>query len=340
MAVRKLKAKKILEYALPLMQRELISPYVITTIGGDNFKGAKGDTVNFRVRGLKAVAREYDFRGRTGPIVLDDITPDGGNMSVKLNKHLVSATGLEDEHFTLDEIEFATEVLQPQVQSIVDDIENKVVAGFRASNFKHTLALSADDDPHIVAVEAERLMNSDKVAPTGNRFHFIGTDIAAAWVASDRLSRYDSVGVAGTPALREHTIGVLGNTPVVVHNGLEPDEGYYLHRSALILATVAPAVPRGVVSGQQLSNRNFGLRHIQDYDANYLRDRSVVSAFCGVNDVRDERNADGTWIFEEGDFDQDELDIMGVEAADVHAVGYRHNVRVIKYDTTGFGSLM
>lgn len=340
MAVRKLKARKQIDYFLPLMQRELISPYVITPVGGDNFKGAKGDTVNLRVGGLKAVARDYDFRGRTGPIVLDDITPDGGNVAVKLNKHIVSATGLEDEHFTLDDITFATEVLQPQVAAVRDDIENKVVAGFRGINFKHVLNLTTTDDPFLVSLEARRLMDSDKVAPSAGRFHFVGTDVAAHWLASDRLSRYDSTGQTGTPALREAIIGTLAGAPVVVHNGLDPLEGYYLHKSALVLATVAPAIPRGAVTGSSLSSRNFGMRWIQDYDANFLRDRSVVSSFAGVTDVRDERNADGTWIFEEGDFDQDELDVMGVAAGDVNPVGTRKNVRVIKYNVTGTNALI
>ena len=347
MAVRKLKAKKIIDFALPLMQRELISPYVITTVGGENFKGAKGDTVNMRVRGLKAVARDYDFRGRTGPIVLDDITPDGGNVSIKLNTHIVSATGLEDEHFTLDDIDFATEVLKPQTEAVRDRIENKVVAAFRAGNFKHTLALSVDDDPHLVSIEARRLMDSDKVAPSAGRVHLIGTDVAAAWLASDRLSTYHSTGQEGSPALREAIIGTLGGSPVVVHNGLNPAEGYYLSRGSFVLATVAPSIPRGAVTGQSLSSGGYGMRWIQDYDANYLRDRSVVSSFSGVSEIRDERNADGTWIIEEGEFDADELDVMGVDptvqldpTAGVVAAGTRKNVRVIKYNVTGTGTVM
>lgn len=341
MAVRKLKAKKQIEFFLPMLERELIAPFVVTTIGGDNFKGAKGDTVTLKVRGLKAKARDYDFRGRTGPIVLDDIGPTAGGIPVKLNKHVYSATGLEDEHFTLDEVDFAREVLLPQVEAVVEDIEGKVVTGFRNLNFKHTLDITADDDPHLVSIEARRLMDSEKVAPASNRVHFIGTDIAAAWLASDRLSLYTSTGQEGTPALRDAIIGTLGGSPVVVHNGLDPAEGYYMHKSGLILGNVAPAVPQGAVAGRTgISKRGIAVRWIQDYDANYLRDRSVVSSFAGVNDVRDERNPDGTWIFEQGEYDDDELEVLGVDPADIQPVGTRRNVRVIKYNVTGTGSVM
>lgn len=343
MAVRKIKAKKTVDFFLPLLQRELLLPLLVSRYSGENFKGAKGDTVTMRTGKLKAVARDYDFRGRTGPIVLDDIFPDGASLPIKLNKHVVSATGLEDEHFTLDEVDFATEILNPQATAVAEDIEAKALAGFRAASVKHTVTITANTDPLLATAEARRLMNSDKVAPISGRVHLIGTDIAAAWAASDRLARYDSVGQEGTPALREAIIGRLSGDPVVVHSGLAPDEGYYFHQSSIVLATVAPSIPRGVAFGQSATRNGISMRHIQDYDANYLRDRSVVSCFAGVTEFRDERNADGSWIFEAGDFDDEELAVMGIDPADtsvVKPVGTRKNVRIVKYSTSGFGALI
>lgn len=336
MAVKKLKALRQIEFFLPLLERELIAPFVVTRLAGDNFKGTKGDTVSLRLRGLKARARDYDFRGRTAPIVLDDIE-GGAAMPIKLNKHVYSATGLEDEHMTLDDIEFATEVLQPQVEAVAEDFEAKVVTGLRGLSFKHTIPVDAADDPHLVAVESRRLMDAEKRAPRAGRYFFIGSDIAAAWLASDRLSKYDSTGQAGTPALRDAIIGELSGAPVVTHMGLDPDEGYYLHRSAMVLGNVAPVVPRGVAMGRTGISRNgFAMRWIMDYDANYLRDRSVVSSFVGVNDIRDEVNADGSWIYEVDDMEEDEFP-TGVTPV---ATGTRDNVRIIKFDVTGTGSVL
>jgi len=342
-AVRKIKAKKQVDFFLPMLERELIGPYVVTRVSGDAFKGAKNDTVNMRVPGLKATARDYDFRGRTAPIVMDDIS-GGASMPIKLNKHVYSATSLEDEHFTLDDIEFAREVLQPQVEAVVTDFENKTVAGLRAATFKNTVAVNLDTaDPHKIAVESKRLLDADKVAPQGGRFFLVGADVAAAFLVSDRLSRYDWVGEAGTPAVREATIGRLSNAPVILHPELAPNEGYYLHKSALILANVAPAVPIGAVTGRSLSRNGYAVRWIQDYDPNYLRDRSVVSSFLGVNDVRDERNADGSWIYEVGDLDTDEFAALGLNPADttqVKATGTRKNVRGLKFTVTGTGTVL
>ncbi len=341
MAVQKVKAKKQAQFALPMVEKQLVLPLLLTIVGKENFVGAKNDTVNFKLKdGSIATARDYDFRGRTGPIVLDDIYQTGGNIPVRLNTHVVSATGLEDEHFTLDDIDFATEVLAPQVTAVVERVEAKALTAIRGTtSIKHSISFDEQADPHLIAVEAKRLMDSEKAAPYSGRVFVVGNDIAAHFRASDRLSRYDSVGLAGTPALRDAVIGALSGSPVVEHNGLNPDEGYYLHGTSFVLANAAPDVPRGAVTGNSgLSKRGVAVRWIQDYDANFLRDRSIVSTFIGVNEIRDERTAAGDWIVEDGEFDADELEFMrNKDGSDVVpvAVGTRKNVRIVKLNYTG-----
>ncbi len=347
MAVQKVKAKKQAQFALPMVEKQLVLPLLLTIVGKENFTGARNDTVNFKLKdGSIAVARDYDFRGRSGPIVLDDIYQTGGNIPIRLNTHVVSATGLEDEHFTLDDINFATDVLAPQVTAVVERVEAKALTAIRSTtSIKHSISFDETADPHLVAVEAKRLMDSEKVAPYSGRVFVVGNDIAAHFRASDRLSRFDSTGLAGTPALRDAVIGALSGSPVVEHNGLLPNEGYYLHGTSFVLGNAAPDVPRGAVTGNSgISKRGIAVRWIQDYDANYLRDRSIVSTFVGVNEIRDERDADGNWIVEEGEFDADELAVMrkndGVTAVTPVAVGTRKNVRIVKLNFTGTASVL
>lgn len=346
MAVQKVKAKKQAQYALPMVEKQLVLPLLLTIVGKENFTGARNDTVNFKVKdGSIATARDYDFRGRTEPITLDDIYQTGGNIPIRLNTHVVSATGLEDEHFTLDDITFASDVLAPQVEAVVENVEAKALSAIRnTTSIKHSISFNETADPHLVAVEAKRLMDSEKVAPYSGRVFVVGNNIAAHFRASDRLSRFDSTGLAGTPALRDAVIGSLSGSPVVEHNGLEPNEGFYMHGTSFILANAAPDVPRGAVTGNSgISRRGVAVRWIQDYDANFLRDRSVVSTFVGVNEIRDERDANGEWIVEEGEFDADELAVMRTKAGDPVvpvAVGTRKNVRIVKLTFTGTESVL
>lgn len=345
MAVQKVKAKKQARLALPLVEKQLVLPLFLTIVGKENFVGAKNDTVNFKIPdGSIAVARDYDFRGRTGPIVLDDIYQTGGNIPIRLNTHIVSATGLEDEHFTLDDIQFATDVLAPQVTAVVDRVEAKALSGIRNStSIKHSISFDETEDPHLVAVEAKRLMDSEKVAPYSGRVFVVGNDIGAQFRASQRLSEANLADTV-SPAVRDAVIGRLSGSLVVEHNGLAPDEGYYLHGTSFILGNAAPDVPRGAVTGNSgISRRGVAVRWIQDYDANYLRDRSIVSTFMGMNEIRDERDADGNWIVEEGEFEADELEVMrnrdGSPVVPV-AVGTRKNVRIVKLDFTGTSSVL
>lgn len=331
MAVVKAKPAKIVAFYLGLLERELVTPMVVTRANSDDFKGALNDTVTLKIGGLRAIARDYEFRTRTAPIQMDDIQ-GGDSIAIKLDTHVYSATGLTDEQMLLDDIGYATDVVAPQVAAVVADFEAKVVAGLRGTVAKHSITITDTTDPHLAALEAKRLMDSEKTAPRSGRVYLIGTDIAAAWLASDRLSRYDSTGQEGTPALRDAIIGTLAGSPVVESNALDPDEGYYLHKTALVLGNLAPLVPQGVTAGKTgISKNGFAVRWIADYDPLYLRDRSIVSSFIGVNDVRDERDP-ATGLIRAADWDWDGAG-AGVD------VGPR-NVRVVKFNFTGTGSVL
>jgi len=339
MAVKKVKAEKQSSLVLPMVEQQLILPLFLTIAGKQNFVGAKGDTVMLKVKdGSIAVARDYDFRGRTGPIVLDDIYQTGGRIPIKLDSHIYSATGLEDEHFTLDEIEFASDVLLPQTEAVAGRIESRALTAIRANNAKHDLAFNANtDDPHLVAAEAKRLMDSDKVAPYSGRLFVVGNNVGAAWRASERLSNADLADTV-SPAVRDAVIGRLSNSLVIEHNGLEPDEAFYFHGTSFVLGNAAPDVPRGAVTGNSgISRRGISMRWVQDYDANYLRDRSIVSTFMGVNEIRDERDANGNFIVETGEFNDEDLAVMknkdGTDIS-VQAVNTRKNVRIVKLTPT------
>lgn len=329
MAVLKMKQEKIVPFFLELLQREQLLSMLISRIGGDQFKGALGDTVTLRTNDrLTAKARAYTWRTRPAPIVLDDIAGYEDGIPIKLDTHLYSATGLTDEHFTLDEIDFAREVLAPQAQAVGAELNSRALAAFRAADWKRSFTVASGADPHRVAIEAQRLINADKVAPVGGRVFLIGSDIAAEWLVSDRLSKYDWNGEVGTPAVRQATIGQLAGTPVLVNHELNPDEAYYFHKGSLVLANLAPDVPRGAVAGRTGVNAaGFSARWIQDYDAAYLTDRSIVSTFSGISEIKDERK---------GGNGEDAQDL-----ADETVLGRaRKNVRGLKITYTGTGSVL
>lgn len=188
MAVIKAKPEKIVAFFLGLMERETILPLAVTRVADDFFTGAQNDTVTLRIGGLKAVARDYEWRTRTAPIVMDDIQGAEDGIDVKLDTHIYSATGLTDEQMTLDEINFATEVLVPQTEAVVGRVETKVATAFENAGFADLLEFGDEQtDPYLIALEAQRLLDEHKVAPKSRRVMVVGTNIGANFLA-DRKS--------------------------------------------------------------------------------------------------------------------------------------------------------
>lgn len=325
MAVIKTKAEKVVEFFLALVERELLTPMLVTRVADDAFEGAKDDKVTLKVRGLRAIARDYEWRTRTAPIVMDDIQGED-SITIQLDTHVTSATALTLEQLRLDDIGFVTDVLQPQVDAVTLRLESKVVSAFQTLPFKRSIDITADTDPHLVGVEARRLLDADKTAPRAGRFFLIGSDVEAAWLASDRLSKYDSTGLEGTPAVRDAIIGKLAGAPVVSSLALPADFAVYYHKSAMVLGNVAPYVPEGAKKGGTGRRNGFAATWIQDYDPSFARDRSLVHSFAGVNSIQDERQLTGDNagdILPEGDPNR------GVK-----------NVRGIKINFTGGGSVL
>lgn len=293
MAVIKAKPEKFIPYLFPLLERELLTPLLTTRVNMDDFKGAQGDTVTMRVGELRTVARKYEWRTRTAPIVLDDIQ-GGGGIPITLGSHAYSATGLTDEHFTMDEIDLVREVLQPQTEAVARDLEADVIAAYAALPTRETQdfveggANKEVSDPYFVAINARRKLLRQRRVTAGQLTWLVGTDVEAAILKSDRLARHDSAGDSNSSALRDATVGRIGGLNVVASADVDPGFSVVTASSSLVLGTVAPKAPRGAAMSQAAAKNGLAMRWLMDYDANFLRDRSIVSMFSGITEVFDE----------------------------------------------------
>lgn len=294
MAVLKAKPEKVIQYLFPLLQRELIVPLLTTRISGDVFKGSLGDTVTMRVNGLSTVAREYEWRTRNAPIVLDDIA-GGEGIPITFGQHIYSATGLTDEHVTMDEINLVTEVFRPQAEAVARKLEGYVVAAYAALETREEVDFTEGDtdpelgDPYFVALNAQAALDRQRRSVRGpNRTWLVGTNVATAILKSDRVSRYDSAGASNSAALRDATIAKIADLNVVTSSAVDPNFSVVTDRSSLVLATLAPVAPRGATWSSTTSEQGFGMRLLADYDSNFLRDRAITSMFAGISNVYDE----------------------------------------------------
>lgn len=290
MAVLKEKSRKIIPFLFPVVEQTSILPLLVTRVADDLFTGSQGDTVSFRIGELRATARKYTWRERRGPIVTDDIS-GGETADIKFGAHTYSATDLTDEHFKMDEVDLATEVVAPQAESVANDLTLDIRDAFNGMRPKTVLTFNPGDDPYDFAVDAQAELDGYQVAPNdAGRYWLVGANVAKVILKSDRITRYDSAGDTNALALRRGTIGDLAGLRVVKSLDIDPDASIVAHRTGLLLGTVAPEIPpTTAVSGARLKAKGFALRHIIDYDSAYLSMRSVVSCFSGLTPVYDER---------------------------------------------------
>lgn len=291
MAVIKAKPSVFVDqYLFPLVERKLITPLLVTRVADEKFIGAQNDTVNFRLGNLRTVARRQEWRTRSRPIVMDDIS-GGDSIPVFLNTHTYTATGLTLEHLTLDNIDFAREVLNPQARAIADQLEEDVSTAFGAMRFKNSLNYTEGvDDPYELALEAGDLLDQADVPDDGNRFLLVGSSVWKALMKSARISTHE---LAGTDrlvaAVARAEVGELAGWRIVKHRGIAPTAAYFLHKSLLVLGNVAPVVPAGAVTGRRYTQDNWDMTWIQDYSGDFQRDRSTLQTFTGITPIYDER---------------------------------------------------
>jgi P22 coat protein - gene protein 5 len=267
--------------ALGVLEREVVLPQFITRLAEADFRGAKDDTVTMRVPAYLE-AREYEWRNnRAQPIEIDDIVETG--VDVKLDTMPYSAVGLTDEQLTLDIVSFGEQVLAPQSRAMVRHMEQIVASTIEGASIAWTVD---EADPYLAAAKARAALNKASV-PVDGRALLLGADVETAFLSSPLLVRADTSGSAS--ALRDAQIGRIAGMDTYVSMFIDPDTAYALHASAFALANMAPVVPDGATYGQSQTYASYAVRWIRDYDAMFLRDRSVLSSFIGCSSVNDGR---------------------------------------------------
>lgn len=281
-----LKATVINRTALKLLEREIVLPRLVWNYGSADFRGAYNDTVTLRLPPVLS-SREYTWRNTRGSeITVDDLTETG--VDVTLNHDIYSAVAVTDEQLTLDIVDFAEQVLMPQVKAVARGLEDLIATTMNAASYANQLNVAdSANGMWSTLVDARRLLNVANV-PRDGRVLLVGSDVEAELLTDDKFNRVDSAGDSATSALRDATIARLAGFTIVGSNAIDPETAYAFHPTAFAFANVAPIVPEGATFGSRLAQSGLALRWIRDYEATKLRDRSVVSSFAGCTSVADD----------------------------------------------------
>lgn len=280
----RLKAAQIVEAAALLLAREIVLPRLVWRQPDDKFIGALDDTITLRVP-IRRTARTRVMRSTTA-LVADDFTEVG--VPVKLTTHVYDLLNMKDEELTLDLVDFAANVLQPQMAGVAEGMEGVIASTLAAAPAAGTVGFAeATDDPYEVLVDAGKELNKLNV-PRAGRVFLAGANVEAALLKSDRLSRVDQSG--SDDALREATIRRVAGFTIVGSNAVDEDFASAFHQTAVAFGNVAPALPDGAPMKARTSIAGLALRYLRDYNPTNATgpvDRSLVDAFVGAASVNE-----------------------------------------------------
>lgn len=317
MASTYLKATVIGKAMIALLRRELVVARTVWTdaVSPVEFEGAFDDTVTIRVP-ARRTARTRVLRAGT-PITNDDTNEYG--VAVKLDTDVYNGANITDEQLTLDIVDFGAQVLKPQVTAVAEGVEDAIAAQIAGATYESDMTIDADSftstsdhDWYKIANRARRLLN-DKNVPKSNRFMLVGSAVEEEMLNNDKFIRFDSVGASGEDALREAMLGRIAGFTVIQSNAIPDTDAYAYHKTAFVLATKAPAIPRGAAfaqgvslgqgdqAGAQSGLDGINARWLMHYDYSSTTDRSLVDTWVGtaqVGDPEDVTDPDSDLILE------------------------------------------
>lgn len=292
-----LKPEKYAALALASLEKNAVLPMAFTRLDGTAFRGARDDKLTVYRTGGITRARDYEWRTRTAPIVLDRIART--ETTISMNDHIYNAVPITDEELSLDVRNFVEEVLSPQMDAVVQRAEGKVFRALTTENgFKRT-DLAVDGSKRVLTeLLGVKSVLDAQGTPKNGRSLIVGSEMANWIRASDDLLKYDPS--QATTVFRQSTLGRVADFEIIESSMISDNAFYAVHKSAIVFANMAPAAPDGAVYAARQSFNGWSLRVLKDYDPSFLRDRSIVSMFGGTSAVKDELELEkddlGVWV--------------------------------------------
>lgn len=298
-----LKPSVIANMAIGLLYRELTIARTVWTdaVNPGEFTGALNDTVNMRIP-ARRTARKRTLRA--GTAITNDASVEF-SQAVQLTTDVYNGAPITDEELTLDIVDFGAQILNPQIKAVAEGVEDEIAEEIEGAAYPSGLTLNPDwtefvvsgkTDWWLVAARAARLLD-DNYVPTSGRTLLIGSGVKEEIITSDRWSRNDSQGANAVDVLTERRLGRIGEFDVVYSPTIDEDAAYAYHRTAFVLATRAPLVPRGAsagviraaggAAGSPGYYDGLSVRWLSDYDYTNTTDRSLVNTWVGTATVLD-----------------------------------------------------
>jgi hypothetical protein len=260
-----LTAENVARVASTIVGEDLnLSAHVFRDFEAD-FAAGKGNIVKVRVPGAVA-AQTRSIYDTSSPLVSDEIAEQ--SIDVTLTDHVYDNVVLSEGDLDLEITDFAKQVLRPQATAIVRHIEKTVAAAIKATPETTSITYAAAE-PAKTFTKIRKALRDNGVSTEAPLVAAVGSSVYGDLLDADAIDDQGKVR------------GIL----VVESTRLASDEIVGFIREAFALVVRAPQVPQGAPFGASVSEGGFALRYIRSFDGTVAADRSLVSAFVGVQSM-------------------------------------------------------
>jgi hypothetical protein len=200
------------------------------------------------------------------PLTSDEIAEQ--SIDVTLTDHVYDNVVLSEGDLDLEIANYTSQVLMPQATAIVKYIEKAVATAMQATPETASITYSAAE-PAKTFTKIRKALRENGVSTDAKLVAAVGSGVFGDLLDADAIDDQGKVR------------GIL----IVESTRLAADEIVAFVREAFALVVRAPQVPQGAPFGASVSEGGFALRYIRSFDGTVAADRSLVSAFVGVQSM-------------------------------------------------------
>lgn len=257
-----LTSDNIARVAASIVGQDLTLAALVSQDLSAEFNAGKGNVVKVRVPGAVASQTRSIYDTST-PLVSDEIAEQ--SIDVTLTDHVYDSVVLSEGDLDLEIEEFSAQVLRPQATAIVKHVERAVASAMQATPVTAGITY-ASTTPAKAFTQIRKKLRSNGVPAEAPLFAAVGSGVYADLLDADAID----------------DDGKVRGFKIVESTRLDENEIVGFVREAFALVVRAPSVPDGAPYGASVAEGGFALRHIRSYDGTVAADRSLVSAFVGV----------------------------------------------------------
>lgn len=274
---------------IELLDDKVVASALVTRESFEQFRGKPGYTFETTVPGVLPY-REYEWNNdRSEPIKTDDYTETVVSAKIEPNR-IYSAIDWTDEQ----EFEFGGafgRAVDAQMDAVARGLEDRALAAIATAPYERVIRV--DNTPTAIQAAADlgrdvffnaivdaKSALSKLRAPRTNLVALASDEFADELEKNHKLTLNQG---RGDTALAQSSIGAFAGVQFVRSNVVPAGQAILFDKTAFVLFTGAPRIPRSVPFGASVSHKGFGLSWLMDYSSGYLEDRSVFQAWVGSN---------------------------------------------------------